>query len=94
MLFSYGSGLASSMFSIRITGSTAQIAAQLGVPKRLAARTEVSPQRYNDIMETREKMHNARDCVPVGGCDEGLWQGAVVLDKVDDKFRRIYRVVQ
>ena len=48
-LFSYGSGLASSFFSLRIKGSTQKIADALDIPNRLAARRQVSPETYDAV---------------------------------------------
>lgn len=48
-LFSYGSGLASSFFSLRIKGSTEEISKVLDIPNKLAARRAVSPETYEAV---------------------------------------------
>jgi hydroxymethylglutaryl-CoA synthase len=48
-LFSYGSGLAASFMSLRVTGSTETIAKTLDLPSRLAARRAVSPTTYEAV---------------------------------------------
>lgn len=48
-MFSYGSGLASTLFSLRVKGDTSGIAQQLQLHERLEARTAVSPEFYNDV---------------------------------------------
>lgn len=48
-LFSYGSGLASSFFSLRINGSTEQISKVLDIPNKLAARRGVSCETYEAV---------------------------------------------
>ena len=48
-MFSYGSGLASTLFSLRVKGDTSGIAQQLQLRERLEARTAVSPEFYNDV---------------------------------------------
>lgn len=48
-IFSYGSGLASSLFSLKIRGSTKEIAEKLDVKKRLESRRVVPPQTYDDV---------------------------------------------
>jgi hydroxymethylglutaryl-CoA synthase len=48
-LFSYGSGLAASFFSLRVRGSTEKIAQVLDIPARLAARRQVPPETYDAV---------------------------------------------
>jgi hydroxymethylglutaryl-CoA synthase len=48
-IFSYGSGLASSMFSLKVRGSTTELAAKLDIKKRLESRRVVEPQVYDDV---------------------------------------------
>lgn len=48
-LFSYGSGLAASFFSVRIKGSTQKIADALDIPNKLASRRQVPPETYDAV---------------------------------------------
>lgn len=48
-VFSYGSGLASSMFSLKIVGDVSDIAKKLDLHNRLNARRVVPPQEYDDV---------------------------------------------
>lgn len=48
-MFSYGSGLASTMFSLRVVGSTENIRARLDLKKRLSERRVVSPATYDEV---------------------------------------------
>lgn len=48
-LFSYGSGLASSLFSVKINGSTKEIAEKVNLLERLEARAVVEPQSYDHV---------------------------------------------
>lgn len=48
-MFSYGSGLASTLFSFRVKGDTSGIAQQLQLHERLEARIAVSPEYYNEV---------------------------------------------
>src|SRR5690606_7064281 len=45
----YGSGLAASFFSLRVTGSTEKIAKTLDIPNMLAARRAVPPETYDAV---------------------------------------------
>ena len=48
-LFSYGSGLASSLFSFTIRGSTENLAKQLDIQNRLDNRRVVAPEVYDQV---------------------------------------------
>ena len=48
-LFSYGSGLASSMFSLRVVGSTEEIKAKLDLQRRLDKRRVLLPETYDEV---------------------------------------------
>jgi len=48
-LFSYGSGLASSMFSFVVKGSVENMAKQLDIPARLESRRVVAPEVYDEV---------------------------------------------
>ena len=51
-IFSYGGGLAASMFSLRVVGSTEEMAKKLDIKQRLAARRTVSPEFYEEACYT------------------------------------------
>ncbi|KAI8803640.1 hydroxymethylglutaryl-coenzyme A synthase C terminal-domain-containing protein [Cladochytrium replicatum] len=91
LLFSYGSGLASSMFSMRFRNAPESLHASLDVASRLASRTRVEATEYERLMALREKTHNVRSYVPVTLVEpEKFWDGTFVLEEVDQKFRRRY----
>lgn len=48
-MFSYGSGLAASFFSLRVNGSTEKISKALNINAMLAARREVQPETYDAV---------------------------------------------
>jgi hydroxymethylglutaryl-CoA synthase len=48
-MFSYGSGLASSTFSLKVTGSIEEMQKKLDVHARLAARRVVAPEVYDEV---------------------------------------------
>ncbi|KAL5118059.1 3-hydroxy-3-methylglutaryl coenzyme A synthase [Pleosporales sp. CAS-2024a] len=92
-LFSYGSGLASSMFSFRVNGSVENMAKQLDIPNRLEARRVVAPQVYDDMCNLREQAHLKKNYTPTGDTD-GLFPGTYYLTKIDDMYRRSYEIKQ
>ncbi|KAL6244076.1 3-hydroxy-3-methylglutaryl coenzyme A synthase [Rhinocladiella similis] len=90
-VFSYGSGLASSMFSLKAVGDTTDMAQKLNLQERLNARRVVAPEVYDELCMLREKAHLKKDFKPVGKVED-LVPGTYYLTEVDDMFRRKYEV--
>lgn len=88
-MFAFGSGLASSFFTIRVKGDTSAIREKLDLINRLAAMQVVPCQQYVDALELREKNHNAGSYVPEGSLDN-IWPGGFYLESIDGKYRRKY----
>lgn len=96
VLFSYGSGLASSMFSFQITRDITSGSALVklttslkDIPARLAARKEVEPEEFVKTLIAREHTHNNKNYSPTCS-EENLFPGTYYLVNVDEKFRRNY----
>ena len=96
VLFSYGSGLASSMFSLRVSSDATpnlsldnMLSAVKDVPKRLESRQTVVPGEFESTMKLREETHHLAPYQPVGDTSK-LFPGTYYLDKVDDMHRRSY----
>ncbi|DAA72770.1 TPA_exp: Uncharacterized protein A8136_5439 [Trichophyton benhamiae CBS 112371] len=90
--FSYGSGLASSMYSLRVKGNTDEMARKLNLVQRLEARKAESPEFYDQMCRLREKAYQQRNYTPQG-CIESLASGTYYLVNVDEAFRRTYAIV-
>jgi len=90
-IFSYGSGLASSLFSAKVVGSTEEIKKNLNLEERLAARRVLAPEGYEQFCELRKKAHLQKSYSPSGSA-ETIVKGAYYLESVDDMFRRKYQV--
>ncbi|KAK4166463.1 hydroxymethylglutaryl-coenzyme A synthase C terminal-domain-containing protein [Cladorrhinum sp. PSN259] len=90
-LFSYGSGLAASFFSLRVNGSTEKIAKTLDIPNRLLARRAVPPQAYDDMCNLRKQAHLQKNYTPKGDIS-GIVPGTYYLENIDDMFKRSYIV--
>lgn len=90
-LFSYGSGLASSMFSAKIVGDVTFIVEKLDLHNRLNARNVLAPQAYDEMCQLREHAHLAKNFKPTGNTDT-IQPGVYYLTEVDDMFRRKYEV--
>lgn len=90
-LFSYGSGLASSLLSLRVVAPTDRIAAAVDLHTRLDARRTVAPEVYDELCELRKKAHLQKGFTPAGSADT-IAKGTYYLESVDDMFRRAYAI--
>ncbi|KAI9805596.1 MAG: 3-hydroxy-3-methylglutaryl coenzyme A synthase [Sarcosagium campestre] len=90
-VFSFGSGLASSFFSLKVTGDIKPIAEKLNLHPRLDARRTVPPQVYDDMCLLREKAHLQKSYTPQGSPDT-IIKDTYYLTGVDDLFRRRYDI--
>ncbi|KAJ5211600.1 uncharacterized protein N7498_003246 [Penicillium cinerascens] len=90
-LFSYGSGLAASMFSAKIVGDVSNMVEKLDLKNRLDSRTVLAPQAYDDMCKLREHAHLKKNFKPSGNI-ETLQKGTYYLTEVDDMFRRKYEI--
>ncbi len=95
MMFSYGSGLAATLFSLRINNDSASVAMLADMQKksdldrRLASRISCSADEFSATLKLREGTHSAPDYSPQG--DIGLLSpNAYYLTKIDNLKRREY----
>nr|CAD7428761.1 unnamed protein product [Timema monikensis] len=96
-LFSYGSGLASSLYSLRISKDASKgsaldklLSGLSYVKPMLEGRKAVNPLEFSQIMEVREKNHHKAPYTPQSSPDT-LFPGTWYLDYIDDKHRRFYQ---
>ncbi|KAI0319832.1 hydroxymethylglutaryl-CoA synthase [Amylostereum chailletii] len=90
-MYAFGSGCASSFFTLRVKGDTSTIRQKLDLLNRLASMTVVPCQEFVTALELREKNHNSAPYTPTGSV-ENIWPGTYYLEGIDDKFRRKYAV--
>ncbi|CZR61136.1 probable hydroxymethylglutaryl-CoA synthase [Phialocephala subalpina] len=90
-VFSYGSGLAASLFSLKIVGSTENIKKTVNLTERLAARRTVAPEIFDEMCDLRKKAHLQKNYTPSGN-PETIASGVYYLENVDDMFRRKYSI--
>lgn len=98
LLFSYGSGLASSMFSLRVSdvncctpdSTPARMLDSLkDLTKRLDSRQKIDPADFSQMMALRERIHHLAPYSPVGKVED-LFPGTWYLLHIDEKHRRTY----
>ncbi|KAL8654217.1 MAG: hypothetical protein Q9226_003520 [Calogaya cf. arnoldii] len=90
-IFSYGSGLASSLFSLRVVGDVSEMVTKVDLQKRLDARRVVEPKVYDEMCNLREKAHLQKEYTPSGDA-ETITKDTYYLSKIDDMFRRHYEI--
>ncbi|KAI0688070.1 hydroxymethylglutaryl-coenzyme A synthase C terminal-domain-containing protein [Cytidiella melzeri] len=88
-MFAYGSGLASSFFTIKVKGDTSRIRRELDLVERLGKMKVVPCQEYVDTLKLREHHHLSKTWTPEG-LVENIWPGGYYLGHVDGKYRRQY----
>jgi len=89
VLYSYGSGMAASMFSVIVKGSIQFMKQKQKIAKRLGQRQFYEPGEFNKSLVIREKHLLSCSYVPEGSLN--LFPGTFYLEKVDDKYRRYYK---
>ncbi|KAJ7296436.1 hypothetical protein O6H91_Y123600 [Diphasiastrum complanatum] len=94
LMFSYGSGLASSMFTVCAEQglhpfNLSGIQEKLDLSARLASRTMVSPEEFGITMSLMETRYGAKSFTPESEY-KVLQPGTFYLTEVDDLYRRSY----
>nr|ANW07497.1 hydroxymethylglutaryl-CoA synthase [Isodon rubescens] len=94
ILFSYGSGLTSTMFSLRFTEgeqpfSLSNIVSVMNVSEKLKSRHELAPEKFVDLMKLMEHRYGGKDFV-TNKDTSLLAPGTYYLTEVDSKYRRFY----
>lgn len=90
LMFSYGSGLASTLFSLECTGDTSSIARQANLCERLSKRVFKTPEEFSEALLKREQRYNTVGYTPEGNPEEELFPGSFYLTEVDEYGRRSY----
>ena len=91
-LFSYGSGLAASLFSCKVVGDISNIISVLDIDAKLNANRQLgTPEEFEAAIKLREDAHLQKGFEPAGSIDQ-LQKGVYYLTSVDDRFRRSYTI--
>ncbi|KAJ6843181.1 hydroxymethylglutaryl-CoA synthase-like [Iris pallida] len=94
VMFSYGSGLASTMFSFKIQDgqhpfSLSNIASMMNVSEKLESRHVFPPEKFVETMKLMEHRYGAKDFI-TGRDTSLLTPGTYYLTQVDSLYRRFY----
>ena len=94
--FSYGSGLASTLYALHFSPDPAHLGRLVAnaseVPAMLESRRVVPPAEFEQTLKLRQETHHLAPYKPVGS-REALHPGTFFLTEVDDKHRRKYERV-
>lgn len=96
LIFSYGSGLASSMFSVTIS-KNATVGSPLDQLQRnshahislLSQRLKITPEEFDRRMKEREECYGEAKFVPKSDVSI-LFPGTYFLEQVDEQYKRTY----
>lgn len=91
-MFNCGSGLASTMFSIKVVGDTSEMKRHLDLQQRLEESIVLSPTDYETALHHREAIHQKRDVDGQGGIEHML-PGPYFLKDIGVGWRRTYGTV-
>ena len=82
-VFSYGSGLASSFFSMRVVGDTAPFSEKVDLHRRLQARRTVPPEVYDEVSlnSPKEPLAFFKGLFCTGGSDRAQLQMCALREK-------------
>ncbi|KAL8141670.1 hypothetical protein V2J09_014702 [Rumex salicifolius] len=94
IMFSYGSGLTATMFSLRVSAgqhpfTVSNIASIMNVGEKLKARHETQPEKFVETLKLMEHRYGAKDFVTSKDTSL-LAPGTYYLTEVDAMYRRFY----
>jgi len=91
-LFSYGSGVAASLFSARFVPSdrlTQLVDSMSNLTQRLDQRLKIAPEKFDAILKSKELTHHTAPFFPSTSTDT-LTNDTYYLESIDDRHRRKY----
>jgi len=86
LMFSYGSGLAASMFSLRFEGSVEEQRQKCDLVRRLDARIEATPEEFTETLKRREQSNS----LDLSAIENTIAPGTFYLNGIDKLQRREY----
>lgn len=90
-MFSYGSGMAASLYSFTVRDNLNDLIAGLKLDSWYSNRVVLTPGDYESYLQQRENIHLQKDYAPVG-TTEHIVPGSFYLHAIDSIFRREYKV--
>lgn len=91
LAFSYGSGITSTIFNIKIRDSVEKIKKKINLHHRLNYRKEISPELFNTYIILRENIFNKNN-VKLTSNLLPITNNVYYLDSINDDFKRVYKL--
>ncbi|KAJ3438005.1 3-hydroxy-3-methylglutaryl coenzyme a synthase [Anaeramoeba flamelloides] len=93
LMFSYGSGIASSMFLLKVKSCPDRIIESCSnIENMLKNRTKIQPEQYTEILTIRDEKKNSFSYQP--NCRKDLmWENSWCLKEINEKGKRIYQKI-
>ncbi|KAL8721389.1 MAG: hypothetical protein Q9225_001936, partial [Loekoesia sp. 1 TL-2023] len=92
-MFSYGSGAASTLFSLKVTGDLTKMVQKIDLMHRLEQRHISTPEEYDEACALRMKAYGSKSYKAVGDV-ASLIPGTYYLENIDEVYRRTYAIKQ
>ncbi|RYP36622.1 hypothetical protein DL767_003326 [Monosporascus sp. MG133] len=90
-MFSYGSGIASTLFALKVARDPSELVQKIDLMKRLSQRHISTPEEYEEACILRAKAYGAKSFEPAGEISS-LAPGTYYLESIDDAYRRTYAI--
>ncbi|KAJ3431172.1 3-hydroxy-3-methylglutaryl coenzyme a synthase [Anaeramoeba flamelloides] len=91
LTFSYGSGIASSMFLLNVRKCPTKLIKSCSrIPERLENRTKISPEIYSKILKNRENDKFKQLPYNPKWQNKYMWENSWYLKQIDEKCRSVY----
>jgi hydroxymethylglutaryl-CoA synthase len=94
LMFSYGSGLAASMFSVRVRPRVTELVQAMAqdTQERLDTRVGGTAQEFHQVLNMRKESHGVAPFEPLGpiSTETDLFPGTFYLEGIDERHRRRY----
>ncbi|KAF2275735.1 hydroxymethylglutaryl-CoA synthase [Westerdykella ornata] len=90
-MFSYGSGISSTLFTLRVVGDVTEIIKQVNLMARLDERHVASPAEYEEAYKLRAEAYGKKNFTPRGDVAR-IGDGVYYLEHVDEQYRRTYKI--
>ncbi|KAF2124524.1 hydroxymethylglutaryl-CoA synthase [Dothidotthia symphoricarpi CBS 119687] len=90
-MFSYGSGIASTLFTLQVVGDVSGIVEKIDLAGRLQERHVANPREYEEACTLREAAYGQKSYTPSGDLST-INEGAYYLEHIDEQFRRTYAI--
>ncbi|PWY67876.1 hydroxymethylglutaryl-CoA synthase-like protein [Aspergillus heteromorphus CBS 117.55] len=92
-MFSYGSGAASTLFGLKVTGDLTDMVQKIDLMNRLKQRHISTPEEYEEACALRMNAYGSKSYKPVGDV-ASLVPGTYYLENIDNAYQRTYVIKQ